>query len=93
MWLYVLKFKGGCFEKFKEFKTLVKTQLEQKIKTSQSDNGGEFASKVYFPFLEGSWYREANVYIVYALTNWNGGACEMYHHGDGKEHASCLDPR
>ena len=31
MWLYVLKSKGNFFEKFKQFKTFVETQLEHKI--------------------------------------------------------------
>ena len=30
------------FSKFKEFKALIKNHTEKKIKTIQSDNGGEF---------------------------------------------------
>jgi hypothetical protein len=42
VWLYVLKTKDECFIRFKEFKALVETQSEHKIKTFRSDNGGEF---------------------------------------------------
>jgi hypothetical protein len=34
--------KGECWEKFKEFKALVKKQSEHKIKVFRSDNGGEY---------------------------------------------------
>ena len=50
MWLYALKSKGNCFEKFKKFKALVEMQLEYKIKTFWSDNGGEFVSKAFNVF-------------------------------------------
>jgi transposase InsO family protein len=51
VWLYVLKTKDECFIRFKEFKTLVKTQSEHKIKAFRSDNGGEFMSKAFMKFL------------------------------------------
>jgi transposase InsO family protein len=38
-------------EKFKEFKALVETQSEHKIKVFQSDNGGEYISKGFERFL------------------------------------------
>lgn len=47
IWLYVLKFKRDCFKKFKEFKGLMETPSEHKIKTFQLDNGGESVSKVF----------------------------------------------
>jgi len=52
VWLYALKTKGECFEKFKEFKALVETQSEHKIKTFRSDNGGEYISKPFKRFLK-----------------------------------------
>ena len=51
MWLYVLKSKGKCFEKFKEFKALVEMQSEHKIKAFWSDNGREFVSRHLIIFL------------------------------------------
>jgi len=45
VWVYLLKSKGECLEKFKEFKALVETQSEHKIKVFRSDNGGEYISK------------------------------------------------
>jgi hypothetical protein len=41
-WIYFLKTNNEVFGKFKEFKTLVENSIERKIKTFQSDNGGEF---------------------------------------------------
>jgi hypothetical protein len=49
VWLYVLKFKWNCFEKFKEFKGFVETRSEQK-KIFWSDNDGEFISKAFNQF-------------------------------------------
>lgn len=51
VWLYVLKTKGECFIRFKEFKELVKTQSEHKIKAFCLDNGGEFISNALMKFL------------------------------------------
>ena len=44
-WIYLLKEENGVFGKFKEFKALVEKLIERKIKTLQSDNGGEFTSE------------------------------------------------
>ena len=52
VWLYPLKTKGECLEKFKEFKALAETQSEHKIKAFRSDNGGEFISKAFRRFLK-----------------------------------------
>ena len=43
-WIYFLKKKYEVFSKFKEFKALIENHTEKKIKTFQSDNGGEFTS-------------------------------------------------
>ncbi len=51
VWVYLLKSKGECLEKFKEFKALVETQSEHKMKVFQSDNGGEYISKGFERFL------------------------------------------
>eukprot|EP00253_Pinus_taeda_P013498 PITA_13498 len=49
-WIYFLKKKFKVFDKFKEFKALVKNQIEKKIKVLRSDNGGEFRSKEFEEF-------------------------------------------
>ena len=41
-WIYFMKNKDEFFKKFKEFKALIENHSEKKIKTFQSDNGGEF---------------------------------------------------
>jgi transposase InsO family protein len=50
--VYLLKSKGECLEKFKEFKALVEKQSEYKIKVFRSDNGGEYISKGFQGFLK-----------------------------------------
>jgi hypothetical protein len=53
VWLYTLKCKRKCFEKFKEFKVLVEMQLEHKIKVFWLDNGREYNSdKAFERFLK-----------------------------------------
>jgi transposase InsO family protein len=51
VWVYLLKSKGECLEKFKELKALVETQSEHKIKVFPSDNGREYISKEFKRFL------------------------------------------
>ena len=41
-WIYFIKSKLDVFEKFREFKVLVKNQLGKKIKVLCTDNGDEF---------------------------------------------------
>jgi hypothetical protein len=41
-WKYFLGKKSKVFDKFKEFKALVKNQTEKRIKALRIDNGGEF---------------------------------------------------
>src|SRR5579875_408018 len=50
VWIYVLESKAEVFAKFVEFKALVETQSEHKIKAFRSDNGGEFTSKAFESF-------------------------------------------
>ena len=42
-----MKNKDEVFSKFKEFKALIKNHTEKKIKTFQSENGGEFRSNEF----------------------------------------------
>lgn len=44
-WLYFLKTKDQVFNKFKDWKTLVETQTNRKIKYLRTDNGLEFCSE------------------------------------------------
>ena len=49
-WIHFLKNKSEVFEKFKEFKALIENQLEKRIKTLRSNNGGEYNSKEFEAF-------------------------------------------
>ena len=44
-WLYLLKTKDGVFDKFKEFRSEVKTLTKRKIKTLRFDNDGQYTYK------------------------------------------------
>ena len=44
-WIYLLKGKSEVFSKFKEYNSLAENQMDRKIKTLWSDNGGYFTSK------------------------------------------------
>ena len=46
-WIYFLKRKDEVFNKFNEFKSLIKNHTEKKIKTFRSDNGEEFTSNEF----------------------------------------------
>ena len=45
--IHFLKRKDEVSSKFKEFKSLIENHIEKKIKTFQSDNGGEFTSNEF----------------------------------------------
>ena len=49
-WIYFLKTKDVVFGKFKEFEALIENQLERRIKTPRTDNGGEYTSKYFESF-------------------------------------------
>ena len=49
-WIYFLKGKDEVFGKLKEFKVLVESLSEKKIKILRSDNGGEFTSNEFNDF-------------------------------------------
>ena len=46
-WIYFLKNKDEVFNKFKEFKSLIKNHTEKKINIFLSNNGGEFTSNEF----------------------------------------------
>ena len=46
-WIYFMKNKDEVFSNFKEFKSLIENQIEKKIETFRSDNGGEFTSNEF----------------------------------------------
>jgi hypothetical protein len=50
--VYFLKQKSDFFSKFKAYKALVENQTNKKIKTLQSDNGGEYKSQAFMNFCE-----------------------------------------
>ena len=50
VWTYILKQKSEAFEKFKEWKVLVETQTNRKVKKLGIDNGSEFCSKEFNQF-------------------------------------------
>jgi hypothetical protein len=41
-WIYFLKNKSEVFDRFKEFKALLKNEIEKRIKLLKMDNGGYF---------------------------------------------------
>jgi hypothetical protein len=49
-WIYFLKTKDEVFNKFPEFKALVKNQTGKKIKILRSNNGGAYTSKEFEGF-------------------------------------------
>ena len=50
VWVYLLKSKDQTFEKFKEWKSLVETQIGKKIKTLRTDNDLEYLSDSFKKF-------------------------------------------
>jgi transposase InsO family protein len=52
MWVYPLKAKNECFERFKEFKALAEKEVETHIKVLRSDNGGEYTSHQFEDYLK-----------------------------------------
>ena len=47
VWVYLLKNKSECLEKFKVWKTLVENQTNLKIKSLRTDNGLEFVNQEF----------------------------------------------
>ena len=50
-WLYFLGKKSDTYDKFKNFKALVKNQSDKKIKVLRTDGGGEFTSDEFEDYL------------------------------------------
>ena len=44
VWVYILKSKDEIFAHFRQWKAMVETQIERKVKYLRSDNGTEFRS-------------------------------------------------
>jgi hypothetical protein len=49
-WIYFLKKKSKVFDRFKEFKALVKKKIEKIIMAFRMDNGGEFYGNEFEEF-------------------------------------------
>ena len=47
IWLYLLKHKSDVLDVFKFFKATIENQLNSKIKTLRTENGGEFTSNAF----------------------------------------------
>ena len=50
VWVFSLKSKDRVFEQFKNWKTLVETQTNRKVKRLRTDNGLEFCNKDFDDF-------------------------------------------
>jgi hypothetical protein len=60
--MYILKAKGEVFDKFKQYKALVKNEMGRKIKNLQSNNGGKFVYKKFDScFVECGIQQQTNV--------------------------------
>ncbi|VFQ77366.1 unnamed protein product [Cuscuta campestris] len=51
-YVYLMKHKSECFDKFKDFKNEVQKQLGKSIKTLRSDRGGEYLSLEFDDYLK-----------------------------------------
>ena len=51
--MYLMKHKFETFDKFKEYKKMVKNQTEKSIKVLRSDRGGKYLSNKFFDHLKG----------------------------------------
>ena len=51
-WVYFLKTKDECFQRFKEWKALVENQFQRAIKVLRTDNEGEYVSNDFENFLK-----------------------------------------
>lgn len=50
VWIYFLRFKHEAFSNFKEWKQMVETQSERKVKRLRTDNGLEFCNREFDGF-------------------------------------------
>lgn len=51
-WVFLMKNKGDAFGVFKNFKTMVESEVGRKIKVFRTDRGGEFNSHEFNQFCE-----------------------------------------
>ena len=56
VWVYLTKHKNEAFQKFAEWKAMVKKSTGSKIKVLRTDNGGEYTSKRIRELSEGGRY-------------------------------------
>ena len=52
IWVYTLKHKSEVFEKFMDWKSMVKKSSGMKVKVLRTDNGGEYNSKEFEQYLK-----------------------------------------
>jgi hypothetical protein len=50
--IYILKTKGKCFSKFKDFQAFIENQTKEKMKILRNDNGREFTFNEFQKFLK-----------------------------------------
>jgi hypothetical protein len=50
-WVYFLKTKSEVFEHLKDFKDLVETQNQKKIKILRTENGGDISTNIFIIFV------------------------------------------
>jgi len=53
VWVHFLNQKSKVFQKYKEWKTMVRNQKEWKVKVLRSDNGGKYTSTEFKAYLAG----------------------------------------
>ena len=51
-YLYLMRYKSGAFERFKEFRNEVEKQLGRSIKSLRSDRGGDYLIQVFLDYLK-----------------------------------------
>jgi hypothetical protein len=93
VWVYLLKSKGECSEKFKEFKALVETQSEHKIKVFRSDYGGAYISQGFKRFLKAHDIEKQTSTPYRPQQKGVAERANCTPCGDGEEHASCSKPQ
>ena len=52
VWVYFMKEKSEALSKFKEFKEMVKKEVDRKIRCLHTDNGGEYTSHEFSKYLQ-----------------------------------------
>ena len=60
-WIYFLKAKLEVFDRFWEFKTLVKNQIGKKIWVFRIDNGGEYTSNEFMEYCSAKGVKKEHI--------------------------------